>query len=295
MLIELDKINKDLSILKNLVARVAINQIISRGQLDNIQEAEFQIYSQFGDDGIIQYLISQLDIPEKTFIEFGVENYAEANTHFLLINNNWKGLVIDGDKENVNFIRQDTIYWKYDLIAVEAFVDQKNINKIFLENKYSGEIGILSIDVDGNDYWIWDAINVVSPVIVIVEYNSVFGNKHAITIPYDPQFIRTKAHYSNLYWGCSLKALCLVAEKKGYYFIGSNSNGNNAYFLRRDKIGIIKPQTIEKGYVKSKYRESRDKNGNLTYISGEDRLRVIEDMIVYDVTNDCLLKIHELR
>lgn len=294
MSIDLDKINKDLNIVKNLAARVIINQIISRGQLDHIQEAEFQVYSQFGDDGIIQYLISQLDISEKTFIEFGVENYAEANTRFLLINNNWKGLVIDGDKENINFIKQDTIYWKYDLTAVEAFVDQKNINKIFLENSYSGDIGILSIDVDGNDYWIWDAINVINPVVVIVEYNSVFGNKNAITIPYDPQFMRTKVHYSNLYWGCSLKALCLVAEKKGYYFIGSNSNGNNAYFIRRDKIGKIKPQTIAIGYVESKYRESRDKNGNLTYISGEDRLRVIEDMIVYDVTKDCLIKIREL-
>ena len=134
----------------------------------------------------------------------------------------------------------------------------------------------------------------VNPMLVIIEYNSLFGDQHAITIPYDSKYIRTQAHYSNLYWGASLKALCLLAEKKGYGFVGSNSNGNNAYFARKDRIADLKTLTPQQGYVRSKYRESRDRERRLTYISGATRLKVIGDMHVYDVERDTTVSIKEL-
>src|SRR5947209_2490222 len=81
----------------------------------SLTEAEFSVYSQYGEDGIIQYLISRIDIPNKIFIEFGVENYREANTRFLLVNNNWSGLVIDSCRSNIHYIRKDPIYWKHQL------------------------------------------------------------------------------------------------------------------------------------------------------------------------------------
>jgi hypothetical protein len=279
---------------KILAARVLINQMKPLGLFENIQDAEFKVFSQWGDDGIIQYLVHHLEIEPKTFIEFGVQNYRESNTRFLLMNNNWTGLVIDGCREYVDYIMKDDIYWRYDLTAVYAFVDRGNINKIFVENGFEGKIGILSIDIDGNDYWIWDAINVVGPVLVIMEYNSFFGDEYAITIPYDPKFDRTHAHYSNLYWGASLKALCLLAERKGYEFVGSNSNGNNAYFVRKDRIGKLRKLSAEQGYVRAKYRESRDRKGRLTYISGDKRLKSIGDMFVYDIERDTTIRIKEL-
>src|SRR5438093_10377535 len=79
--------------------------------INKLSDVEFQVYSQFGDDGVIQWLIHQIEIPCKTFIEFGVENYTESNTRFLLVNNNWQGLVIDGSQENINFIKNDRIYY----------------------------------------------------------------------------------------------------------------------------------------------------------------------------------------
>lgn len=148
------------------------------------------------------------------------------------------------------------------------------------------EVGLLSIDLDGNDYWIWESITVVQPTMVILEYNSVFGRDNAVTIPYDPDFTRLNAHFSGLYWGASLKALCLLSQKKGYSFVGSNSNGNNAYFVRTEKIGNLAPVTVTEGYVESRFRESRDKYGRLTYLSGKDRLKLIEDMEVYHVEKD---------
>jgi len=227
------------------------------------------------------------------FIEIGVGDYKEANTRFLLENNNWRGLIIDADKRVLNVTKEE-IYWKYDLTAVCAFITRENINHIIAEKGFKGEIGLLSIDIDGNDYWIWEAIDVVDPIIVIIEYNSVFGSEHAIVVPYDPNFNRTRAHYSNLYWGASIKALCLLAEKKGYVFVGSNSNGNNAYFIRRDKAKSLKILSPQEGYVKSKFRESRDEEGKLTYISGDERIKVIADMPVYDVEKDAIIPIKQV-
>ncbi|HEV2915714.1 MAG TPA: hypothetical protein VGX92_20705 [Pyrinomonadaceae bacterium] len=280
--------------LKLLTARAIINQLREHGIYDDIHETEFKVFSQFGDDGIIQYLINNTEIEERAFIEFGVENYTESNTRFLLINNNWKGLVIDGSSAHIEYIKSDSIYWRHELTAVHSFIDKENINEIIAGQGFTGALGILSIDIDGNDYWIWECIVGVEPVVVIIEYNSVFGVNHAITIPYDPTFNRTKAHPSNLYWGASLKAMCRLAEKKGYAFVGSNSSGNNAYFVRKDKLGGIHALSPESGYVKSRFRESLDEQGRLTYLSDTERLKAIEEMTVYDLERGALVKIKSL-
>jgi hypothetical protein len=269
-----------------LMGRMLANQICSHGIYENIQEAEFQVFSQFGDDGILQYLIGQTLPSVEQFIEFGVQDYTESNTRFLLLNNNWSGLIIDGDPTNIEVVKRQPYYWRHDLRAVAQFVDRDNINTLFEAAGFSGDIGLLSIDIDGNDYWVWEAIHVVEPVIVTVEYNSVFGAEYAITIPYDPTFHRTKAHFSNLFWGASLKALCLLAEKKGYDFVGSNSAGNNAHFVRKDKIGKIPVKTAAQGYAESKFRESRNPEGEFTYLRGRQRIEAIKDMQVIDVENN---------
>src|SRR5688572_5152319 len=138
-----------------------------RPSINSLHDVEFQVFSQWGDDGIIQYLINKIEITNKIFVEFGVENYRESNTRFLLINNNWSGLVIDGSKDNIDYIKKDTVTWAYDLHSKCSFITKENINQIisgFLEKGYEKEIGILSIDIDGNDYWIWKEISVVNPV-----------------------------------------------------------------------------------------------------------------------------------
>jgi hypothetical protein len=290
---KLKGLEQESSDLKVLVANILIkqNQNNDRQIIENIQLAEFKVFSQCGDDGIIQFLINYLNIQQRTFIEFGVEDYTESNTRFLLINNNWTGLIMDGSENHINTIKKDNIYWRYQLTAVPVFITTENINPLIVENGFEGEIGLLHIDIDGNDYWIWKEITVISPIIVIAEYNSVFGAENTWSIPYQSDFDRTTAHHSNLYFGASLAALCDLAEEKGYYFIGSNSTGNNAYFVRKDKIQDIKPFDAKSGYVLSKFRESRDKNGNLTYISGADRLKTLHGMEVYNTRTKQLEKI----
>jgi hypothetical protein len=256
-----------------------------------LREAEFKVFSQWGDDGIIQYLINYLDIVNKIFIEFGVEDYLESNTRFLLINNNWSGLVMDGSETNVSKIKKDEIYWKHDLIAKSAFITAENINQLIDEEGIKGSIGLLHIDIDGNDYWIWKVLKVVDPIIMIVEYNSVFGYERAITIPYKSDFVRTSAHFSNLYAGSSILSLCDLAEDKGYAFIGCNSAGNNAYFIKNEFLKDLKPLTAKEGYVESKFRESRDADGELNYLRNENRLGSIIGMPVYNTRSNKIEKL----
>ena len=247
---------------------------------DNINDYEFKIFSQWGEDGIIQYLINNIRIDNTVFVEFGVENYQESNTRFLMMNNNWRGLVIDGSKDNISDIKKQNWFWKYDLNAICAFIDCDNINTL-LEG-YSN-VGLLSIDIDGNDYHIMNAIdfNKINPSILICEYNSTFGKERSITIPYDKSFFRTNKHFSNLYYGASLPAITNLAKQKGYALIGCCSNGANAFFVRTDLLtDTIKEKKIEDVYVESRFRESRNADGSLSFLSMKDRFSVIKGLNV---------------
>jgi hypothetical protein len=266
-----------------LLGKIQADNNRAKNNIQSLEEVEFQVFSQRGEDGIIQYIISQIDIPHKIFIEFGVENYTESNTRFLLFNNNWSGLVMDGSEKNVRFIRDDFIYWKYDITAYHSFITRENINSLI--SQYTGlrDIGLLSVDVDGNDYWIWEAINVIDPRIVVCEYNSAFGDSKKVSVPYDPSFVRSKAHYSDLYFGASLGAFCHLADKKGYDFIGTAGAGVNAFFVRKDLSAPFKKYLPHEDYRMSANRDSKDKNGNLSFLPHQQRLPVLRDMSLTDV------------
>lgn len=259
--------------------------------IQQLEEVEFKVFSQWGDDGIIQYLIHHIDIPNKTFVEFGVENYTEANTRFLLINNNWSGLIMDGSSENIEYVKKDTISWKYDLQCNAAFITAENVNSLIAASGFHKDVGILHIDIDGNDYWVWKEISVINPIIVIVEFNSVFGYENTWTVPYKAEFNRTNYHYSNLVWGASILSFCDLADEKGYYFIGCNSAGNNAYFVRKDKIGNLPVHTAESGFKLSHFKESRDEKGQLSFKRLHERFETIKGSTVYNTRKNCLEEI----
>lgn len=243
----------------------------------------FLFFSQFGDDGIIQYLINELQIKNKTFIEFGVGNYLESNTRFLLMHDNWSGFCMDGDENNIQHLKAQSWFWKYDICAESHFITKANINPL-LQNRFDDpEIGLLHIDLDGNDYWIWQEINSIKPIILIMEYNSIFGPERKITVPYRDDFIRTTAHFSNLYWGASLAALNNLSEKKGYSLITCNSAGNNAYFIKDEYLKDFRKKSVKEVFVESKYRESRNCTGDLTYLARNARYECIKDLPVYNI------------
>jgi hypothetical protein len=296
-----DRLEKQINVLETkidrnaiLSARHLINGIQRMGVINSLDEVEFKVFSQWGEDGILQYLISHIPISQRIFIEFGVEDYSESNTRFLLLNNNWEGLVIDANPKLESVLRGKELYWRYNLTAKSSFITAENINNIIETSGLNGDIGLLSIDIDGNDYWVWKAIDVISPRIVVCEYNSVFGSKYEITTPYRGDFEKTKYHHSNLCFGASLAAICRLAEEKGYDFVGSNSEGCNAFFVRKDiSNGLPKP-TVKAGYSKSKFRSSIDKGGSLTFLSGNARLDAIKHAEVFDLDAGRLVKIESL-
>jgi hypothetical protein len=249
---------------------------------ESFRNVGFKIFSQWDEDGIIQYLVSHLPIQNKTFIEFGVEDYEESNTRFLLLNDHWQGMVLDANAADIGFIQTDRIYWEFDLQAKCAWITRENIDSLLREAGFSEDVGLLSIDVDGNDYWIWEAIQSIRPRIVIVEYNSLFGLQ-PVSVPYKEEFHKLSAHYSGLYYGCSLAALYHLAREKNYLFVGTNIWGHNAFFIRSDVASKFRGLEPEEVYVPSKYRDSRDPAGNLTYLRGEDRMKLIEHLPVINV------------
>lgn len=279
---EIRELRADLDALKILAAQPSI-QKIRDGSIASLCDAEFKVFSQFGDDGIVQYLIHHLAPLADSFIEFGVGNYRESNTRFLLLNNNWRGLVLDSDARSIESIQRDEIFWRHTLTVRSAFITRENINEVLRNAKFSGEIGLLSIDIDGNDYWVWEKLNVVDPAIVIIEYNSVFGPDRAVTIPYDPKFTRHAAHYSGQFWGASLSAVDQLANDKGYLLVGCNRAGNNAYFVRKNRIDKLRVLTPQEAFVDARWRDSRDQSGKLSYLTGPERFAVIADMGVYDL------------
>jgi hypothetical protein len=280
---QLAQLQVNLSKVQQAIGRLEKRQLQTLADRD-LRANEFRVFSQWGEDGIIQFLLDKIKIKRKIFVEFGVQNYTESNTRFLLVNNNWAGLIIDSSEVYIKYIKNDPIYWQYNLKAIQSFVTKDNINDLLASNGVKGEIGLLSIDIDGNDYWVWEAIDVVTPAIVIVEYNFRFGTDKAVTIPYNENFVRSHTHPSMIYYGASLKALDSLAQKKGYAFVGCNSSGNNAFFVRRDlKPDCIRELTVEEGYAVGQFRESRDDRGNLIYLLLEEEEKILASLPLVEV------------
>lgn len=291
----LNRFNRFITPLEYSYAKITVLQSLiiakeNRGKesIKELSDVEFSGFSQWGEDGIIDWLIEKLPNIPKTFIEFGVEDYKESNTRMLLHLRNWRGLVMDGSPKHISSITKQDVCWRYDLTANCAFIDRENINQLINASSLSGDIGLLSVDIDGNDYWVWEAINTVKPAIVVCEYNAVFGDLHRITIPYQKDFQRTQAHFSNIYFGASLPALIELGRIKGYSFVGTNSNGVNAFFVKQEFAPLIMNSIDEVKAHPSLIREARDSSGNLTFSRGSERSSIIEHLPVFDIETNSI-------
>jgi hypothetical protein len=267
-----------------LNGRMACWSLLRNRRIKNLAEAEFTVFSQWGEDGIIEWLVSHVPVPVNHFIEFGAGNFREANCRFLMLNRNWRGLVMDASEGNVESLRREAVHWRHDVTAHCSFVTSENVNAVLADNGFQGSIGVLSIDVDGNDYWIWESIEVIDPAIVVCEYNAVFGDQRSVSVPYVAGFVRQAAHRSGLYFGCSIGALKHLGAERGYEFVGTNSNGVNAFFVRRDLAGEVLKSIDEVLAFPSRLREGRDGSGRLSFAARMERFRVISHLPVVDVT-----------
>lgn len=269
-----------------------LSSINQNKKATSLSDYEWTIFSQWGEDGIIDFLVSEVEIKNKNFIEFGIEDFSESNCRFLMMNSDWKGFVIDGSENNIKKLQNSYYYWKYDLQAESSFIDKDNINALLEKSGFDRDLGILSVDIDGNDYHVLETIDGFDPRIIICEFNAEFGTERAITVPYDSNFFRTDKHYSNLYFGASIKAICLLLNNQGYTLIGTGVTGANAFFVKN----LLMTEKLKK-LSKSPFcfsnnaRQSRDIKGNLNFLNEINRYKEIKGL---DVINTITKEIEQL-
>jgi len=193
----------------------------------------FRLASQNQEDGITMALLSEAGIATRTFVEIG-SGLSGGNSAALAREWGWTGLMVDGAGKT----RMEQVGRRFPgVTAINAWVTRDNINDVVTSQGFSGEVDLFSLDLDGVDYWIWDALTAISPRLVILEYNSMFGPTRAVTVPYDAEFDRHRHH--TLYYGVSLAAWARLADRKGYRLVAVEPAGINAFFLRNDLAAHI--------------------------------------------------------
>ncbi|MGH7046837.1 MAG: hypothetical protein ACREE2_10690 [Stellaceae bacterium] len=231
-----------------------VKELLAGPRYDDPKRLErhgLKVYSQNDEDGILQEIFSRIGTTSRTFVEFGVENGLENNTLKLLLEG-WRGLWIEGDDGCVAQIDQKfrDVVSEGRLRLTAAFINRDNINRL-IGAHFTGEIDLLSIDIDGNDIYILETIDVISPRVIIVEYNGKFPPPLSIAQRYNPEHRWAKTDYG----GASLAAITKVAHRQGYSLVGCGIVGVNAFFVRNDLVGnkFHEPFTAENHYQPARY------------------------------------------
>lgn len=196
----------------------------------------FKVYSQSDEDGILEEIFRRLGIGTGRFVEIGVENGLECNSLYL-IHKGWRGVWIEGAQKHRPAIEETfaTILGRR-LDVTFGWVTAEGVNPIFKALKIEPEVDFLSIDIDGNDIYLLDALD-IRPKVICIEYNAKFPANIDKRPVYDP----ARAWRGRDYMGSSLKALAAVADGKGYRLVGTNIVGANAFFVRKDLAGDLFP------------------------------------------------------
>jgi len=258
-------------------------------EIKNLSDADYKVFSQTGEDGIIDYLLYSLNIKVPKFVEIGVGDYRESNTRYIFQKNCSKGLIVDKNKNLKKKVSKIVKLWKGDLTIIETAITSENILHILNSNNFDNNLDVFSLDIDGIDYWILEVLPEKLSKILVLEYNPTFGPNLEITIPNLNDFDRKKYHYSHLCFGVSLKALVTLMNKKKYVFVGTNIACFNVFFVLESevkKLSLNLPDINDlTKYTTSFIRESRSIENKLNFLSGKQKLKEIENCEVIDLSN----------
>ncbi len=205
----------------------------SKGIVMPLEETGFRVFSQYEEDGKLLYILAILGMRNKTFVEIGSDDGINSNCANLALNFGYHGLFLDGNPRSIK--RGERFYgkyphpWMYAPTFKCAKVTAENINELVTEAGLKDEIDVLSVDIDGNDYWVWKALEAVSPNVVIIETHVEFGMRD-IVVPYDPNYFFPGKH--PVYHGASPIAMVKLAKAKGYRLVGANDLGFNFIFVK---------------------------------------------------------------
>lgn len=240
---------------------LSYQQMARQGALPALSETGYRVFSQFEEDGKLLFIFSILGMKHKSFVEIGSDDGVNSNSANLYFNFGWYGLFIDGNKTSirrgVKFFSKYPHPWFYKPKFICSRVTRENVNTLIKQGGLTGEIGLLSIDIDGNDYWIWDAINTIEPEVVIIETHNEFGMNNII-VPYDADYFYPGKH--PIYHGASPVAMTKLANNKGYRLVGANELGFNFIFVKKGLAekelpevsveSVLTHPSVEEGYRK---------------------------------------------
>ncbi len=214
-----------------------------------------KIYSQNDEDGIIREIFNRIGTTNKTFVEFGVDDGKECNSYALLFDD-WRGLWIDACTKYTERIKKSLaeIIESEQLVVVESFITADNINETISAHIKDHEIDLLSVDIDGNDYHVFNAITCINPRVVVMEYNAKFPPPISFCMDYHPSHV----FGDDDCFGASLTFLETHLAAKGYRLVGCNLTGLNAFFVREDLVSdkFKEPFTAECHYEPARYHLS---------------------------------------
>ncbi len=214
-----------------------------KNELPPFSDTGFRVFSQFEEDGKLLFIFSVIGMGNKAFVEIGSDDGVNSNSANLYFNFGWHGLFIDGNPHSIRrgrkFFAKYPHPWFYQPKFICDLVKRENVNELIKQAGIEGEIGLLSIDIDGNDYWVWDAINVIDPRVVIIETHNEFGMNN-IVVPYDPDYFYPGKH--PVYHGASPVAMTKLAKRKGYRLVGANELGFNFIFIKNGLADELIPE-----------------------------------------------------
>ena len=237
-------------VLKNKISGVAEKQnwefLIFSNHLIFPQKKTLNIFTKNNEDGILLSIIKEIGCENNFFIDIGSNDCVNSNCANLAFHHGWKGCFIDGNKRVLN--RGKYIYGKHfnglisDFCFINAIVTVENINLIISQLVGFNKIDLLCIDLDGNDYFIWDAINVINPKIVLVEVQVEKGNLEFIPNS-NTEF---ELFESDTPKGASPLSMVLLANKKGYELVSANKGGFNLFFVKKEFLKGLEPLDVSK-------------------------------------------------
>ena len=266
-------------------------------EVENLWDVEVKVFSQWGEDGIIDFLCHKLQISKPRILEFGAGCFSECNSRFAAHNRNASVYAVDARKDLPEGLMNSGLMWRNSLFCEVIKVTRENVCEIFQRAAESiGGVDILSMDLDGNDYWLLERILLDQVKVVVAEYNPIFGHKNKISVEYSNQS-RFERHYSGLLFGASLNAFIEMLSKKSFVFLGSNRVGNNAFFVRKDlikKVGVRRPNlsNLER-FVDWRCRESRNQERVLTFLNAHNMVKLLKEQEVIEVKSNKRISIEE--
>jgi hypothetical protein len=235
-----DRESQHQQIQRNIINQYMFFKSNGTAPYTKIRDAGFRVYSQFEEDGIILYVLSMIGFKTRRVVEMCCGSGTECMATNLILNHGFDGYLFDGNPENIRRakaffeMKRDCLLYTPQLKA--SWITAENVNDLLTDSGCAGEVDLFSLDVDGNDYWVWNAIHAISPRLFVVETQNIIPADKSLTIEYQPNFnYSDKSGPERDYFGASLVAMQSLCKRRGYRLIGGHRHGFNVFFLRHDE------------------------------------------------------------